>query len=257
MKFKLSHLNPFNLIDLFAPPPEDPFLKKANIRGVSISSIEELNKVPVYRAKTRKLSYAIALALAFDVMGIVFYLDNKDLIEPKIYEVQPTDIIKRNESAYHDKQLIIFDKPRHTEVALQRWVNTVVNDLYNFDFLNFEDRIEHISQYFTKSGFENFVQSLQNIRADENIIDNKLTIKTFVFDKALFPSTYGNKRLSDGNIYYQLNIPMRMTVQKGNVIREFNTNFNILLVLLIDNNGKTGFYIQEFDMDKPSKVINI
>lgn len=253
----LSKFNPFNIINVFAPQPKDPLYEKygnKNQKGVTISSLDTLNRTPVFKAKTRKLSYAIILTILFDILGVVFYFDNKDLVQPSLYQVKVEDIVNKNSSAYENNQLVIFDKPRHTEAAIKRWVTSSLSDVYNFDYLNFYDRLDEIEKYFTETGYINFLKALKNINAYESIYENRLTINTIVFGEPLFPSVYGNKRITDGNLYYHVVVPMRMTVQKGNTITEYDTTFRVMLAVLVDNNGKTGFFIQEFDMNPPKSV---
>lgn len=245
--------NLFNVIDWFVPNPKDPLAERIGTKH-TISSLENLNELPVYRAKTRKLSYAILLALLFDVLGVVFFFNNKDTLAPDVYEISAADLQARNSANYENKPLLIFDTPRHTETAIERWLNNALNDLYNFDYLNFEERIDEVSKYFTDAGFVHFVSALQRVEARETIKNNNLTINTVVFGRPLFPSVYGNKKISDGNLYYHIIVPMRMIVKKNNAVAEYDTTFRLMLAVLVDNAGKTGFYIQEFDMSQPKRV---
>lgn len=250
---KRNKFNPLNFIDWIIPLPMDQYLDNK----VPISSIEQLYQYPSYRTKTRRFTYLVFLLLILNITSVIFYFNLKKEETPKVYEVSQTDVLKNNTKNFLKKPLIVFEQPLHTEEVIQRWADITLNNLYNFDYLNFEQRLDEIQPYFTESGYNKFLKGLQNAKMDDYFIKEKHTVNTIVFGKIRFPAAYGNKKIisNDNNLYYQIYVPMRMTVQKGNHIDEYDTEFNILLAVLVDNKGKTGLFIHEFDMTPPQKVM--
>lgn len=241
-------------IDWIVKPPIDPLAKETGIGKFSIDSLEQLENEKLYKSKTNMFSLAFAIILIYDILGGLFIIKNWNPPEPALYEISAHNIKTKN---YQDKRLIIFNKPRHTEAAIQKWAQKTLNDLYNFDFLNMNQNMERIKKYFTASGYEKFVEGMKAIDGEEKIVGGKMTINTIMFDKVIFPSTFGKTKVMEenDNVYYQLEVPVRMTAQKGDRVEEYDAKFNIMLVLLVDSNGKTGFFINEFNISELQKVI--
>lgn len=93
-----------------------------------------------------------------------------------LYLNQPPPKIFRVEKEWRVLAPVPLDQPYLTTPDLLQWVSNVLPKSFAFDFINYNDQLKAISQYFTNEGWNIFLNQL-NIYANYNKVQ---TYKMFV-----------------------------------------------------------------------------
>jgi len=76
-----------------------------------------------------------------------------------------------------------------SDEEIKKWATEIIADTLTFDYQNYIDRIRSQTPNYTTKGWETFTKDLQKSRTIEMIEHNKLTIKSFPFDRAIICNT--------------------------------------------------------------------
>lgn len=97
--------------------------------------------------------------------------------------------------------------------SLLNWSMVAVTNAYTMDFVNYEKSLEQISDFFTKTGYAKFRQSLIASGRLQDIIDNKLIASAVVVDSPIIlrEGKIGNSYL------WEIQLPVAITYQGASV----------------------------------------
>jgi hypothetical protein len=102
------------------------------------------------------------------LVGIMFYLEKT---KPKqTYFAQSLD--------QKLTKMISLDEPNVSTNTLLRWVSLAVTSAYTLDFVDYQQTLNNLKQYFTKAGYTNFLEA-SNERL-QSIIKQKLIVTAVV-----------------------------------------------------------------------------
>ncbi len=97
--------------------------------------------------------------------------------------------------------------------SLLNWSMVAVTNAYTMDFQNYNKSLEQISEFFTKSGYDKFKQSLDASGRLKDIIDNKLLASAVIVDSPII--------LREGavgsNYLWEIQLPVAITYQGASV----------------------------------------
>lgn len=97
--------------------------------------------------------------------------------------------------------------------SLLNWSMVAVTNAYTMDFLNYEKSLEQISDFFTKSGYEKFRQSLNTSGRLQDIINNKLIASAVVVDSPVVL----REGKSGKDYLWEIQLPITITYQGASV----------------------------------------
>lgn len=108
-----------------------------------------------------------------------------------------------------------LSQPNQAEPVIRNWLVEALTNTFQIDYLNFKtDLNKSIGQYFTTSGGNEFITSINNINLINTIKDKKLLVN---FDVTTSPILLRSGNIGFGNAYgwdYQLNGMITMRNEK-------------------------------------------
>lgn len=162
-------------------------------------------------------------------IGIIFYLQHiRD--EETYFFIAPNGKIK---------QAFPLSVPNVSTNTLLNWATLAVVSSYTMDFHNYRNTIKNIKHFFTKLGYENFMQSLENKNRLNDIIKQKLTV-TAVLNGTPVIIQEGPQ---DNKYKWTIQFPIEVTYQ-GASLESTEQQLTITMVITrvptIDNNAGIG-----------------
>ena len=114
--------------------------------------------------KTKEwLGLSIVLIIFMIFISILFFMKNYTYEPPVIYQVDKETVANNT----YNKRLITLNSQRVTQQSLENWSIGFVNNMYNFDFNNFDKQLLNSKKYFTNAGYNAFVNSINKIALKE------------------------------------------------------------------------------------------
>lgn len=188
--------------------------------------------------------FSVFLIFILFVVSILFFVKNMDYIPPAIHQVSQKTLQNKT---YGDK-LITLNQPRITRSALEKRTIDFVNDFYNLNFNNFDQKIRSNEKWFTKSGYLGFLNAVEKHNLKNQLIKNKQLMTLTVSENVILKSIKPQKTL-DGQYTWQVEVAAIMSTTSGFTINK-PVNISILWTLEQDNKNKVGLYVEKFSMNK-------
>lgn len=195
--------------------------------------------------KTREwFGLSILLIMISFSVSVLFYFKNKTYTPPAIYQVSKNTLANKT---YMDNRLLVLDKPRATKKALELWSINFVNNFYNFTFNNFDKQLKDDRRWFTKAGYNGFLQSINNIGLREQLLSKKQIVGLTVSNNPLIKDIDGEVDQLDGKYKWQVEVDAIMSTTSGFTAYK-NVKINMILVYEINNSDVNGLYVHNLDM---------
>lgn len=93
--------------------------------------------------------------------------------------------------------------------SLLNWAMVATTNAYTLDFETYGDSLKKISEFFTKDGFEQFKQSLEESGRLQEIIEKKLISSAVVVDYPVIVA----EGMQGVNYFWKMQIPIAVTFQ--------------------------------------------
>lgn len=161
------------------------------------------------------LMFINILSVSFVIMvGVIFYLE--------ITKTKQTYFAQSTDGSV--TKMTSLDVPNVSTNTLLRWVSLAVTSAYTLDFVDYQQTLDSLKQYFTKSGYANFLEA-SNDRL-QTIIKQKLIVTAVVAGTPIL--------LGEGEIYgfysWRIQIPILLSYQGAS---EKSTKQNLAVSLLV------------------------
>ena len=196
--------------------------------------------------KTKEwLGLSIVLIIFMIFISILFLMKNYTYEPPVIYQVDKETVANNT----YNKRLITLNSPRVTQQSLENWSIGFVNNMYNFDFNNFDKQLLNSKKYFTNAGYNAFVNSINKIALKENIENKKQIVTLTASGEPVIATVSGVHDASDGKRKWQIDIPAIMATTSGNTVYK---DVKISMMLFSeegDNNKASGLFVNEMTMN--------
>lgn len=171
-----------------------------------------------YRDNFRRLMVfcLLLLALIGALCGYIYYQEQN---KPKPQYFATT----------HDGKLIKLlplNQPNLTTNALLQWAVEAATAAYTFNFVDYRKRLQDVRIYFTKLGYQNFLQALTDSRNLEAVKSKKLVVSAVPTGA---PVVLREGVTSSGFYAWQVQFPMLLTYQSASDL----INQNIMVTMLI------------------------
>lgn len=109
---------------------------------------------------------------------------------------------------------------------LIQWASRAVTDSLSFDFVNYQNRLTDVRQYFTQQGYENFLKALSDSGLIDTVRKNRY-IMTAVLRK---PPVVVRENVIEGRYVYVMKIPILLSFYLGN--NQFSANWDIEALII-------------------------
>jgi len=112
-----------------------------------------------------------------------------------------------------DFELIALDRPNVSNKALLNWVTLAATATFTFDFVNYQDQLKAVQDYFTLDGYDNFITSLQNANILSTIEEKKLVLSAV----AIGPAIVLTETEVGSNHTWRVQVPLLVRYQSASV----------------------------------------
>lgn len=139
--------------------------------------------------------------------------------------------------------LIPETQPNRLPDNILQWASKAAISAYTFDFLNYQQQINSVRPYFTETGWNDYLQSVNTLI--RTLVQNQLFISSIVSDAPVF----SHQGVLPGKGYtWRVEIPFLVTYQSAN--QKSTRNFIVVLsiVEVPTNINAQGLGIDQFLM---------
>ena len=197
-----------------------------------------------YRDGYRKLLTIILVSILLNVVLCVF------IYFQRAYQPKPT-YFATNESGKLN-ELIPLDVPYVSQELLLSFADQAAVTAYSFDFLNYQQQLDHSKKYFTAAGYTNFTNALAASGNLKVIEDKHLVVKAVVTD---VPVILKEGVLPGTNQYaWQVQIPMLVQYISASEKIEQPITATLLIVRVSTLETRQGIAIASFTITQSGKA---
>ncbi|HTM63391.1 MAG TPA: DotI/IcmL/TraM family protein [Gammaproteobacteria bacterium] len=139
-----------------------------------------------------------------------------------------------------------IQQPYLSSPDLLQWVSEVVPGLFDLDFLNMDSELEDAKKYFTKNGYQIYLNQLQNY-ADKDMVR---TYKMFVHGEPSGAPTILNQGVLSGRYAWWVQIPVKISYAGSRDMIDNTLTLQVLVVRTETTDNLTGILIDNLIVEK-------
>lgn len=94
---------------------------------------------------------------------------------------------------------------------ISNWLTDAVVELYSFDFLDYDKKVNEAQLYFTSNGYSKYLEALNNSGVKSSVIDKKVIVSTVPLGNPILVNS-GN---IDGVDYWRFKVPVLINYTGG------------------------------------------
>jgi hypothetical protein len=184
-----------------------------------------------YEKIQNKLSlFLLSIILIFFTLLVVWWrIENLPIPGYRLWsENKPGDVART------------FPLPALTTSKVRKWSVRAVKDTFSFNFVNYEEKMNIASSYFTDEGWSAIKSEISRRKIIENIVDNQLAVVLTPTDQPTIVSsfTYMN------NSYWRIEMPILLVYKGAKKNYTEKAIFNILVAQVNTMDNAEGLAIQ-------------
>lgn len=105
--------------------------------------------------------------------------------------------------------LIPLDQPNLTDQAILQWSTQAVTTVFTYNFVNYRSVFQDSRQYFTRGGWQNFMQAVSSSKLLSAVQNEKLMLTAVVSSAPVVTNEY----VFDGKYTWKVQVPILVTFQ--------------------------------------------
>jgi intracellular multiplication protein IcmL len=144
--------------------------------------------------------------------------------------------------------LIALTEPNQSDGAVTEWANQAAISAFTLDFVNYPQQLEQASQYFTKEGWEQFLESLQQGNNIEQIRQKRLTVTAVAQNTPVILQ----KGVLNGRYSWRIQLPILITYQSSSSIQQQTSIITMLVIRISTLESYRGIGISQFIVGSPT-----
>jgi intracellular multiplication protein IcmL len=171
----------------------------------------------------------LVLALSVIVVALIFLI----MASIYIYVATPVPVNFATDAEWRILPPVPINKPYLSTANLLQWVSESFSTMFNFDFLNYENKHAEYEHYFTENGWKKY-NDLLNMYIPIGSIQNSKSVVTGVADGAPFVVNQG---LLSGRYawWVQMPINVRFSGYNRNYLQSFVLQALVVRVPTLNN----------------------
>jgi intracellular multiplication protein IcmL len=187
-----------------------------------------------YRDGQRKVILVLLLSIIvnFLMISLLAYL----LTHPPIPKYFATSINGRI------TPLFALNEPNQSDSAVLQWTNQAAIAAFTYNFVNYRTELQASSDFFTSSGWTQFLKALQ----DSNNLDAVKAKKLIVSAVATSAPIILQKGLLNGRYSWRIQMPILVTYQSASEFSQQRNVVTILVTRISTLNSPRGIGIAQF-----------
>lgn len=138
--------------------------------------------------------------------------------------------------------LLALDQPNQTDSAVLQWANQAATAAYSYNWLTYRKELQAASEFFTRSGWRDFLQALQESNTLEAVTSKKLIVSAV----ATRAPTILDKGVMNGVYTWRVQIPLLVTFQSGSEFTQQNNIVTMTIVRVSSLSNPRGIGISQF-----------
>jgi len=170
----------------------------------------------------------LLLLAAFVLLGWTFY-DRTHKTQAPYYTATDT--------------LVPLDQPNLSTRVLLNWAVEAATTAYTFDFYNYRTVFENVRNYFTATGYDNFLSALQSSNTINDVVSKKLVVSSVITDN---PIILNEGATPDGTYAWQVQFPLLVTYQSASEQMKQNMVLTLLIARVSTLESPKGVGIASF-----------
>lgn len=139
-------------------------------------------------------------------------------------------------------EIAALDRPNVSNKALLSWVTLAATSTFTFDFFNYKEQLNAMKDYFTATGFENFMASLDATGVLTTIQDKKLILSAVAIGPAIVLTEEG----IDSKHSWRIQVPLIVRYQSANVDETRTQLVEVLVTQVSTQDAPKGIGISQY-----------
>ncbi len=141
-----------------------------------------------------------------------------------------------------------LNQPNLQTNTLLQWATSAATAAYTFNFVNYKEALQAVSQYFTTAGYESFLQALKAsnnldaVKAKKLVVSAVPTGTPVILKKGLVRST--------GQYAWEVQLPLLISYQSVNDILRQDIVVTLLIVRVSTLDSPDGIGIERFIVEE-------
>lgn len=139
-------------------------------------------------------------------------------------------------------EVVALDRPNVSSRALLSWVTLAATATFTFDFVNYQDQLKALQDYFTADGYNNFLTALQNAGTISKIDEDKLVLSAVAIGPAII-MTEGEQR---SGYTWRVQVPLLVRYQSASVNETRIQIVDVLVTQVSTSDAPKGIGIAQY-----------
>lgn len=198
------------------------------------SVIDIIKTKKINQQSVPRLIQLFIMSLLLNLLMIIFlYLLYMNPLEPDYFLTTVNGQVQQLEALW---------EPNTSDSVVKQWANIATIEAFTYDFVNYEQALEEVSDYFTDDGWYTFLSSLNDTNNLPTVISKKLVVSAV----ALKPPSILMKGILNGSYSWRIQIPILVTYQSASQFIQQNVLVNLLITRISTLENPKGIGIEQF-----------
>lgn len=195
-----------------------------------------------YRDSHHRIMTILLLSVVINIIlgGILFYL----LVNPPKPKYFATAADGRI------TPLSSLTQPNQSDAAVLQWASQAAITAYSYNFVNYRKELQSASDFFTSSGWQEFMRALNSSNNLEAVTEKKLVVSAVVTQAPVILQ----KGILKGRYAWRIQMPLLVTYQSASEFSQQNNIVTMLVTRVSTLNSPHGIGIEQFVV-KPAGAI--
>lgn len=187
-----------------------------------------------YQDSRQKILLALLIAIIVNclIVGLLGYIISHP-VEPKYFATSVNGRIT---------PLTPLNEPNQSDSSVLQWANQAAIAAFTYNFVNYRDELEASSSFFTKDGWQQFVDALQQ----SNNLDAVKAKKLIVSAVATRAPIILQKGVLNGRYSWRVQMPILVTYQSASEFSQQNNVVTMLITRISTLDSPRGIGISQF-----------
>lgn len=148
--------------------------------------------------------------------------------------------------------LFPLNEPNQSDSAVLQWANQAAIAAFSYNFVNYRDELQAASGFFTPSGWQQFLNALQQSNNLEAVRVKKLVVSAVATRAPIILE----KGVLNGRYSWRVQMPILVTYQSASEFTQQNNVVTLLITRISTLNSPRGIGISQFVVGPASGGIN-
>lgn len=140
------------------------------------------------------------------------------------------------------QKLTALDEPNTSDSVITQWAELVAVAAYSYDFVNYNEQLNNLENYFTDEAWSNFTQIMRASNTVDQVVSKKLIVNAVAIEPPVI--------LAKGELYgvfsWRIQIPILVTYQAARGFYSQKILVNLLVSRISTLQSVNGIGIAQF-----------